>query len=414
LISIALQYVVWVISFISIYVGIIWLNLLYITEPAVIKQPKRFPRITAAIPAYNEENTILHTLRSVLKVDYPKEKLEVFVINDGSTDNTSKVVRRFMKNHRIVRLLEQENKGKAAALNNCLRQCKGELFACIDADSRINKEAFVSMVNGFEDNSRLGAVVSQIKTINQRNLYEKIQRVEYFISILIRKLMAFLGTLAQTPGALSIYKTNIIKKLGGFDKKSITEDFEMAMRLKYNHYDIKTDETAVTLTHVPRTFMAYLRQRVRWYRGFLVTHFKFRKMFLNKKYGLMGTFQLPINILGVSVLVASVSLLLYHLVRKGIEVVIRMFVIDNYITEYLLDLPTLKELVLSHNVKLMLPIYIGSLVGVYFIYCAHRNAKERFRDFLAIIAYIVIYPYITALHWFTAFGKEIARTQRQW
>ena len=409
-----LQYVVWVISFISIYVGLIWLNLLYITEPGQLKKPKRYPIITVAIPSYNEGKTISKTLRSVLKVRYPKNKLEIVVINDGSTDNTAIAVRRIMRSHSNIKLLEQHNQGKAVALNNCLRQCKGELFACIDADSRISSDAFISMVNDFNENPKLGAVVSQIKTINQRNLYEKIQKVEYYVAILIRKLMAFLGTLAQTPGALSIYKTAVIKKLGGFDKTSITEDFEMAMRLKFHHYDIKTDEKAVTLTHVPRTFTGYLRQRVRWYRGFLVTHFKYKKMFFNKEYGLMGTFQLPLNILGIFILVCSVSLLLYHFIRKGIEIIIRTFVIDNYITEYLLDIPTLKELVLSHNVKLMLPIYLGSMVGVYFIYCAHRNAKERFRDFLAILAYIVIYPYLTAVHWFTAIGKELARTQRQW
>lgn len=392
----------------------VWLNLLYINVPEKISRLRKYPMVTVAIPAYNEESTIAKTLYSVLKSNYPKEKLEVVVINDGSTDKTSDVVKKIMKRHDNIILLEQKNKGKAAALNHCLRKCKGEFFACVDADTTINRNALISIIRHFEKNQSLGAVVSQIKVLNQGNIYERIQRVEYFVAILIRKLMSFLGTLAQTPGALSVYRTQVVKKVGGFDEKSITEDFEMAMRLRYHHYGIKTDEKAVTFTHVPQTFMGYLKQRVRWYRGFIITHLKFRKMFFNKEYGMVGTFQLPINILGMLILVVSVSLILYHLARRIIETIIRVVVIDNYLKTYLLNFPSVKDIILSHNAKLMLPIYLGSLVGVYFIYCAHKNAKERFRDIFAVFCYIILYPYLTALHWFIAVSKELTRAKRQW
>ena len=118
-----------------------------------------------------------------------------------------------------------------------IKIAKGSLFACVDADSIVEKNSLRLMLPHFLD-SKVGAVISAIKINKPKNIYEKVQRLEYIIAVLIRKLMESINTLSMTPGVLSVYKTDVLRKVGGFDSGNITEDYEIAMRLKYHKYKI--------------------------------------------------------------------------------------------------------------------------------------------------------------------------------
>ena len=95
---------------------------------------KKFPLVSIAIPAYNEQNTIKKTLSSVINLDYPRGKLEIIVVNDGSKDNTKKVVQDFISTHLDynIKLINQENRGKGAALNRALKISKGDFFPVVE------------------------------------------------------------------------------------------------------------------------------------------------------------------------------------------------------------------------------------------------------------------------------------------
>jgi cellulose synthase/poly-beta-1,6-N-acetylglucosamine synthase-like glycosyltransferase len=388
------------------------LNFLYLNQFGVQKTCRLYPSVTVVVPAYNEESTIQETIESILSASYPKDRLFVCVVNDGSTDGTEQVVTRILANSKNLVLINMQKSGKAAALNTALRRTSTELFACVDADSVIDKNALKNMMYHFE-NPKNAAVITALKVYHPRKILEKVQRLEYMLGILIRKIKASISTLAMTPGVLSVYRTDILKKLGGFDEHNITEDFEIAMRLKYYGYDIQMETSSYTYTRVPNTLRQLRRQRIRWFRGYIFNHLKYKDMFFSKNHRLMGYFQMPLNILGIILLVVSTIIVGYGTISHLTEFVQRAMLIKGYIPS-MLYLPSIKELILGHDVQIMFPIYIGSLAGIYLFIVAHRQLKERFKHPLSIWAYFAVFPLLNFLFWLYSIVLEAFRVKRKW
>ena len=226
--------------------------------------------------------------------------------------------------------------------------------------------------------------------------------------------MASIDTLAMTPGVLSVYRTKVLRDIGKFDKDNITEDFEIALRLKYNGYNVRIAEDAITYTNVPNNFRSLWRQRIRWYRGFIDNHIKYKDMFFSKNYGLMGYFQLPLNIVGVIFIIVAIVLISYASIINLYELLTRVFVIDNYLTNYVFYIPSIKDFVLGHNMKVMLPIYMSVVAGFYLFYAAHKEANENMRNPFSIWAYFFILPYLTCLHWIAAIYEHVLGIKKKW
>src|SRR3989344_5860927 len=342
----------WISSFFALVISIFWLQVMLLNEEKT-KITTKFPSVSILIPAYNEGKTITKTIKSVLNLDYPKDKLEIIVINDSSTDNTANMVKKFKE----VKLIYNKHRGagKASALNTGLKYANGELFAVIDADSEIEKYSLKNLISYFEDN-KTGSVISSIKIRNPKNIYHHIQRLEYILATFIRKLMSKIDTLHITPGVLSVYRTRLIKKLGGFDEKNITEDLEIALRLRANNYSVKMSPDSITYTRIPSDFKELWHQRIRWFRGFIYNNLKYKKMFMNKKYGAIGRFQLPLNVLTFFTIV---------------------------------------------------------ILFVFISYEVFTNLYESIFN-PALLIYFTAYPLLRTLHWMAAFYKEIIRSKRKW
>jgi cellulose synthase/poly-beta-1,6-N-acetylglucosamine synthase-like glycosyltransferase len=413
-----IQYVLWAVSFISLWITLVWLNVL-VLEPQrsrVIPQ-SRLPRVTIALPSYNKAPFLAKTVRSLAEIQYPKQLLQVIIVDDASTDGTFTEAKRLRAKYPelpITVLKHERNQGKAAALNTALAQTRGELFACLDADTRVHPDSLRHLVRHFSD-KRLGALISQVKVNEPKNLYERIQRVEYIMSNFVRRLMSIMGTLFLTPGVLSIYHTAILRKVGGFADGGLTEDLEIAMRLKARGYDVRMEPRSITYTSVPTTWRTLWRQRIRWYRGFLVNHLKYRHLFFSNAHGLFGTFQLPVNIIGVGILLLTVLLVSYGSLSDFAEMVYRSITIKGYFVNHVLDIPSLKELVLGQNIQITLPIMIGTLLGIYLIWIAHQQTQERLLRHLHYVwLYFFVASYVTTVHWITALLHEGLRTKRKW
>lgn len=411
-----MQYILWAISFFTLWITIVWIS--YISFSNDIKKPKRFPSLTIAIPTYNEEKTLARTVNSVVKANYPKEKLKILIVNDGSKDKTKQVALDLIKKHKNfnIRLLNKKNGGKASANNLALENANTELFAVLDADSRISKNSISLLVSHFEDKN-LGAAISRIKIDSPKNIIEKVQRFEYIMSALLRKLMSVLGTLSMTPGVLSIYRTSIIKKLGGFTKErdNLTEDLEIAMRLKYKGYGIVMEHNSITYTNPPSTFKALWRQRIRWSRGYIFNHWKYKDMFFSKKHGLFGVFQLPVNAMAIFLLAVNIIIISTMLLGDMFEFFVRSFTIDGYLISWLTDFPTLKEFALGINTHIMLPIVLASALGFYMVYKAHKQFKEKIaRHIMPIVVYFIVIPYFLTANWLSSIIKELLKFKRSW
>jgi cellulose synthase/poly-beta-1,6-N-acetylglucosamine synthase-like glycosyltransferase len=257
-----------------------------------IPTKKKLPSVSIIIPAYNEEKSIGKTIKAVKKLIYPKNLLETIVVDDGSTDRTFEMAKRF----RGIRVLTKKHGGKAAALNFAVRKAGGEVVACIDSDSYPKPDALLKSVTFFDDR-KVGAVTSSIFVDRPKNLLQRLQWIEYTMIVWSRKLLEFMDSVYVTPGALSLYRKSALKRVGGFDEKNMTEDIEIAWRLMRYGYSIKMASPARAFTTVPGNLKKWWRQRLRWSIGGIQTTLKYKYTFLNKQFRSLGTFVLPFFLL---------------------------------------------------------------------------------------------------------------------
>lgn len=412
-----IQYVLWAISFVTLWLTLVWLNVLFTEKPSKQKNRlSRLPRVTLVIPCYNKAPYLRKTVTSLMNLDYPKKLLNIIIVNDGSKDATGSIAENLKKEFKSapIKVIHQKNKGKAGALNAALARTNTKLFACLDADTRVHPESLRYVVPYFAD-QKMGGVITTVKVDEARNLYEKVQRAEYVMFNFFKRLMSALNTIFLTPGVLSVFRTSNLRRLGGFQEGGLTEDLEIAMRLQANGYDIRMEPRAITYTAVPSSFKALWKQRIRWYRGFIFNHLKYRGLFFKKNHGLFGTFQLPVNVLSVILLLITVLLVSYGTLHDLAEFVTRSLTIKGYFINHVLDIPSLRELVLAQNVQITLPIFVAAALGIYVIFLAHKLFGESLlRHAHFVWLYFLVSPYLTSLHWLVSIAQEALRFKRKW
>jgi cellulose synthase/poly-beta-1,6-N-acetylglucosamine synthase-like glycosyltransferase len=286
-------------------------------------KPKRYPMVTVIVPCYNEERTIAGTLNSLLALDYPKDKLQILAVDDGSRDSTWRVLERFSKKPQIE-AFQKENGGKHTALNFALAHARGEIIGCLDADSFVDPQALKEIIRAFEENPELKAVIPAIKVTAAKNMIQLIQKAEYTLSIFIRNVFSLIDANFVTPGPFSMFRREVFEKLGPYREAHNTEDLEMALRMQTNFMKIGNAPRAVVFTNTPRTYPALFKQRVRWTYGFIKNFFEYRHILFRPKYGNIGMFILPTAFLSIFSALYFTSLIVVSLaqmaVRKTVEV----------------------------------------------------------------------------------------------
>ncbi|MCX8202292.1 MAG: glycosyltransferase family 2 protein [Candidatus Micrarchaeota archaeon] len=356
-----------------------------------IPKTTRFePTVSFVIPAYNEENTILETIKSVLNSDYPKNKLEVIVVNDGSKDKTAEVVKS-IKDKR-VRLINKQNSGKADSLNRGIKEAKGEIIVTLDADSYIEKDSLRKMLAYFKED--VAAVTSAVKVRERENMtfLEKLQRLEYLFTIFNRRLFAMINGVYVTPGPFSAFRREIFDEVGGFDPNNIMEDQEIALRIQAANYKIESCMDAVVYTDVPKDFSSFMRQRERWHRGGFRNILKYRYT-VNPKYGDFGMFVMLYSILSI-VLLVVVSMAVATAVSKG-----NFLVLDKFLLT-------------------VEPIHILSVIvlaiTLFWTVLALKEMKESRIRKRYLLIYTLLYCYLITLFMFIAIFKELKGEKQRW
>jgi peptidoglycan-N-acetylglucosamine deacetylase len=315
----ALVYTVW---FIATYY-VVLLLLIMIAGKDRLHEKKKWcfdtpPRVSILVPAYNEEKKIKFTIESLKKVKY--DNIEFIVINDGSKDNTSKMVKEGVGNDKRFRFIDRkQNKGKAASLNEGIKHSTGEFIATMDADSVVEPKMFQKVLPYFHD-KKVGAVTVSVLVKNPKSFLHKIFEFEYVIGLsLFLKTFSTFDAIFVTPGPFSVYRKTVLEEIKGFDEGNITEDLEIAYRLQRKHYRIENCMDAHVYTILPPTFRQICIQRKRWYSGAILTVRKHHDMLLNSKYGLFGYF-IFINYLlialGLIVFGSSLYLLAKHAISN--------------------------------------------------------------------------------------------------
>jgi len=372
--------------------------------------PRKLPKVSILVPAYNEEKTIAKTLRSLLRLNYPKNLIEIIAINDGSTDNTLKIMKKFEKYG--VKVIDKPNGGKASALNAGLKIAKGDIIVCMDADSIVSKNALKYTVGYFSD-PKVGAVASSLKVYRPKTFWQKMQFVEYIYNIFLRKVLALMDSVFVVPGPFGLYRKSVLKKLGGWEEGNLTEDMELTMRIQKAGYKVETSLNSIVYTKTPETFKRLIKQRIRWYRGFLINARKYKELFLNPKYGDLGVYTLPLYIIFIAILFISIASTIYSFYTT-----IRDFFLINLkagieIPE--LDLKNIDPPYLFMSVSTI--FWIANIViYAYIFFISMQMSKERnfLKGFLTYIVQILFYPYVLAISWFLSIWKEIRGAKVKW
>jgi cellulose synthase/poly-beta-1,6-N-acetylglucosamine synthase-like glycosyltransferase/spore germination protein YaaH/peptidoglycan/xylan/chitin deacetylase (PgdA/CDA1 family) len=249
------------------------------------------PIVSVVIAAYNEEKVIKRTIESVLKSHYGN--FEVIIVDDGSIDRTSMIIKDNFPNHENLHLIHKKNGGKASAINTGIKKANGDIIIAIDADTIISPDAILLLVRHFAD-ANVAAVSGNIKVGNMRNLLTIWQHVEYVTSFnLEKRAFAMLNCVTVVPGAIGAWRKQVFKEIGYFTPDTLAEDTDMSLRILRKGYKIVIDEQAIAYTEAPENSRDFLKQRYRWNFGTLQCFWKHKKAFGWTENKSLGFIALP-------------------------------------------------------------------------------------------------------------------------
>jgi len=258
-------------------------------RPAAPAGPAAAPPLTVIIPAYNEGAMVERTVESVATALYPKERLEIIVVDDGSTDDTwryiDRAARRFPELVTPVRF--EKNRGKRAALSEGFRRGRGELFVTIDSDSVIEPQTLLALAGPFSD-PRVGAVAGKVAVYNRgHGVIPKMLHVRYILSFdFLRAVQSTYGTVYCCPGALTAYRASVVRRvldawlgqtfLGA--RCTYGEDRSMTNFILSQGFDTVYQRNAVVHTVVPRTYGKLCKMFLRWDRSYIREELRFARI----------------------------------------------------------------------------------------------------------------------------------------
>ena len=272
------------------------------------------PTIAVVVPCWNEATTVGATVDSLLALDYPVEKLEIVLVDDGSTDATPSAMARFATNPR-VRIIRKENGGKHTALNAGIAASSAEFIGCLDADSFVERDALREIVPCFAE-PQVAAVTAAMSVHRPKSLVQHMQNAEYTFGITLRHTLASINGLYVTPGPFSFYRRSALEKVGGFRHGHQTEDMEMALRLQHAGYGIENAPRARVYTKSPDTILKLIKQRTRWTSGFLRNVLgEYRGLIGSRKHGVLGMLVLPTAVIALGSSILLFSVMVFNTVR---------------------------------------------------------------------------------------------------
>ncbi|HYB29323.1 MAG TPA: glycosyltransferase [Solirubrobacteraceae bacterium] len=235
------------------------------------------PHVAVVMPGFNEENAIALSLRSLLELDYPAEKLEIVAVNDGSTDNTlSEMTKVAATTNGRVRVINfPQNRGKRAAMAAGIRATNADIVAFVDSDSVLDPRAMHILVQGFHD-PKVGGICGHADVLNVReNWMTKMQAVRYFVAFSVNKAAeSVFNTVTCCSGCFSAYRREaIMPRLDWWEnqkflgRESTFGDDRSLTNCVLRDWKVKYEARAVSHTIVPNNFRQFLRQQLRWKRS---------------------------------------------------------------------------------------------------------------------------------------------------
>lgn len=248
--------------------------------------PENAPSLTVIIPAYNEGAMVAKSVESVVSARYPRERLEILVVDDGSTDDTWTHIERVagLYPELVKKIRFRENRGKRAALAEGIRRGRGEVVVTIDSDSVIDEDTLLSIVGPFR-NPGVGAVAGKVLVYNRREgLIPRMLHVRFVLSFdFLRSVQSTYGTVYCCPGALSAYRVSVLRDvLPTWETQKFLgvrctygEDRALTNYILDQGSDSVYQSTAVVHTVVPVNYTKLCKMYLRWDRSYIREEIRF-------------------------------------------------------------------------------------------------------------------------------------------
>lgn len=273
LISVAVIWLMIVYQLILTFAGYRYRHKIYAEQKKMGFDPRKLRPVSVMIPARNEGLVIERTIQRVTAMEYPRDLLEVVIIDDGSTDQTAAIVSRMASEDARIKLVSlpagETGHGKAYALNAGLRRCSHDIIAIYDADNRPQPDSLKILVPHLLKDDHIAAVIGKFRTVNRHATW-----LTRFVNI---ETLAFqwilqagryaMSRVALLPGTNYVIRRSVVEACGGWDEKAITEDSELSVRVYESGYEIKFVPLSVTWEQEPEKLGTWIRQRIRWVRG---------------------------------------------------------------------------------------------------------------------------------------------------
>ncbi len=296
---------------------ILWL--LYRPYPSVAADDA--PALTVIIPAYNEGAMVENSIASVAAANYPRDRLEIIAIDDGSNDDTwhhiQRAALRFPGLVTPIRL--PENRGKRGALAEGFRRAKGEIIVTVDSDSVVDRDTLLAIAGPFR-NPRIGAVAGKVAVLNRKaHLIPRMLHVRFILSFdFLRSAQSVYRTVFCCPGALAAYRASVVREvLPQWERQTFLgtpctygEDRALTNCILAAGSDTVYQRTAVVHTLVPETYVKLCRMYLRWDRSYIREELRFARIVWKRPFGsrLLALYETTITNLRFPVAYAAMAL----------------------------------------------------------------------------------------------------------
>lgn len=370
---------------------------------------KEYKTVTIAVPCWNEEKTLPATLDSLLALDYPKDKLSIVIVDDGSKDNTFAIAQAYAEKHGdCISVIQKENGGKHTAVNLALSQSMSDFFGCLDADSFVDKKALRTIIAYFEHHTEAMAVTPCIHIKNPSTFIQRMQAVEYLMGVFLRKAFGQLDAIQVTPGPFSIFRREIFSTIGEYRKAHNTEDYEITLRMHKAHHKIMNSHKALVYTVGPATVRGYFFQRLRWARGFLENSLDYKELFFKKEYGNFGMFTLPMAFIFVFYGLYAAFFSVYTIISHYIEVLNRFISVGIHPKVPTFDLFYFNTTITSFVVMVMLTMF---LITLYIGNTLSEDKQDFYKNFPI---FFFVYPVLVPLFLSRAVFDTFTKRRNEW
>ncbi len=397
--------IIWIIILINVVLVIggyfYYLDTMKVEDNEVLEE---YPFVSVLVPAHNEGKVIEKTAKSLLAFDYPKDKYEIIIINDNSSDNSAEILsdisNEFKDRNFIVINTDKTNggKGKSNALNIGFEMSKGEIIAVYDADNTPEKNALKYLVNTLVKDNSLGAVIGKFRCRNKEvNLLTKFINIE----TLTFQWMAQAGRwklfkLCTIPGTNFVIRRSILEEINGWDTKAITEDTELSFRIYRMGYKIKFMPLAVTWEQEPQTLKVWFKQRSRWAKGNIYVVIKNFKYLFDKSAG------------------ATRFDILYYILIYG------FFLSATIISDILFILGAAELItmnILGYNIILWILAYSVFILSIL-VAISTEKGELSFENFLVVLAmyftYCKLWGIVAAIGFYNYIKDSVLKREVKW